>query len=87
MTESANGHMIVRGQSATLVSCARPVIAGVATDKLLVLHGEPQLTIRHEQLHAHVTSDDILAFALARKAKRLEEKQTETSALASSGNA
>jgi len=45
------------------------ITAGIATDKLLALSGEPTFTLRHEHTH-RLSKDDILAFALARSQKR-----------------
>jgi hypothetical protein len=61
-------------------------IAGVATDKLFALRGDPQLTLRHEHLH-RITDDDILAFAVARskpksiQAQVVDDSQSEASHL------
>ena len=41
------------------------ITAGIATDKLLALSGDPILTLRHEHTH-RLTDDDILAYALHR---------------------
>jgi transposase-like protein len=47
--------------------------AGIATDKLLALSGEPALTVRHEHLHAQLTAEDMLEAALLHKAQRLRQ--------------
>ena len=39
------------------------ITAGIATDKLLALSGDPILTFRHEPNH-RLTDDDIVAFAV-----------------------
>jgi transposase-like protein len=44
--------------------------AGIATDKLLALSGDPQLTIRHEHLHARLSDDDVWAYMIERSKRR-----------------
>lgn len=46
-------------------------VLGVSVDKLLALRGEPQMTIAHEHLHAHLTDEDLLEAMLRRQAMRL----------------
>lgn len=59
------------------------VTFGVMTDKLLALSGEPQMTIRHEHLHAHLTDEDLLEAMLTRQAMRLQANGTAPGADAS----
>jgi hypothetical protein len=62
------------------------ITAGIATDKLLALSGDPTLTLRHEHFH-RITDDDIIAFAVARskpksiQAQVVDDSQSDASHL------